>query len=134
MTKVTNDKIPSGIYQKLRIETGLSSKSDRATEIALNNTLHFVCVKDSEDQYIGMGRIIGDGGAFCQVVDICVLPNWQGKGIGKLIMQDIISFIENKLPETCYISLLADGNASKLYEKYGFKETLPKSKGMFIKK
>lgn len=81
-----------------------------------------------------MGRIIGDGGAFCQVVDICVLPNWQGKGIGKLIMQDVISFIENKLPESCYISLLADGDASRLYEKYGFEYTFPKSKGMFIKK
>lgn len=134
MISISNERIPNNVYQKLRIETGLSAKSDQATETGLNNTLHFVCVKDIANEYIGMGRIIGDGGCFCQVVDICVIPSWQGKGIGKLIMEDIMRFIDNKLPESCYISLIADGEAFRLYEKYGFKDTLPKSKGMFVKK
>ena len=81
-----------------------------------------------------MGRIIGDSGCFCQVVDICVLNEYQGRGIGKMIMQEIKDFIDNELPETCYISLIADGDASYLYEKFGFKDTLPASKGMFLKR
>ncbi len=81
-----------------------------------------------------MGRLVGDGGTACQVVDIYVLSAWQDKGIGKLIMQDIMNFIENELSETCYISLIADGEASKLYEKFGFKNTLPESRGMFLKR
>ena len=134
MIHITNESIPAGIYQQLRVSAGLSPKSDKAAEIGLANTVHFTAVKDTEENYIGMGRIIGDGGTFCQVVDICVLPEWQGKGIGKMIMQDIIDFIETQLPGTCYISLLADGDAYKLYEQYGFKDTMPKSRGMFLMK
>jgi len=80
-----------------------------------------------------MGRIIGDGGCFCQVVDICVLPENQGQGIGKVIMQQISNFIKTQLPKSCYVSLLADGDASHLYEKFGFKDTLPYSRGMALK-
>lgn len=85
------------------------------------------------NEIIGMGRVVGDGGCFCQVVDICVLPEFQGKGIGKVIMERICNFIANELPKSCYVSLIADGNASLLYEKFGFKDTMPESKGMFLK-
>ena len=84
-------------------------------------------------EVIGMGRVIGDRGCFCQVVDICVIPERQGRGIGNLIMDKITQYIQTHLPKSCYVSLIADGDASYLYEKFGFKGTLPKSKGMFIK-
>lgn len=87
-----------------------------------------------DNETIGMGRVIGDGGCFCQVVDICVLPEFQGKGMGKLIMENINRFIENNLPKSCYISLIADGDASFLYEKYGFRDTLPESRGMYLQR
>jgi len=80
-----------------------------------------------------MGRIIGDGGCFCQVVDICVLPAYQGQSIGKMIMQNIADFIYTQLPPTCYVSLLADGEAYRLYAQYGFKETYPESRGMYLR-
>lgn len=76
---------------------------------------------------VGMGRVIGDGGCFCQVVDICVLPEYQGEGHGQLIMKSISAFIKAKLPSSCYTSLIADGDASYLYAKFGFKDTWPES-------
>ena len=33
-----------------------------------------------------MGRVIGDGGLFFQVVDIAVEPAHQGRGLGKAIV------------------------------------------------
>ncbi|UYW02592.1 GNAT family N-acetyltransferase [Flavobacterium agricola] len=81
-----------------------------------------------------MGRVVGDGGCFAQVVDICILPSYQGQGLGKKIMQDIKKFINEQLPESCYVSLLADGQANKLYEQFGFQDTMPKSRGMYFKK
>lgn len=33
-----------------------------------------------------MGRIIGDGGTAFQIVDVCVHPAHQGRGLGKRIM------------------------------------------------
>ncbi len=134
MIKIAEEEIPVNVYQQLRVDAGLSPKSTMAAEIGLSNTIYSVVAKDEFDVYVGMGRLIGDGGCFCQVVDICVLPKHQGKGIGKKIMAMIKAYIDHKLPESCYISLLADGNADKLYKQFGFKETLPQSKGMFIKK
>jgi ribosomal protein S18 acetylase RimI-like enzyme len=130
--QVVTGNIPVEIYTALRLKTGLSAKSKNAAEAGLKNSLHAVMIKNG-DEVIAMGRIIGDGGCFCQVVDICVLPEYQGKGIGRMIMENLTAFIQTKLPATCYVSLLADRNASHLYEKFGFRDTLPASKGMYLK-
>lgn len=130
--EIINDIIPTAIYRDLRKACGLSEKSEEAAVIGLRNSVHSVMIKDN-GEIIGMGRLIGDGGCFCQIVDICVLPAYQGKGIGRLIMKDLTDFIQQQLPASCYISLLADGDASFLYEKFGFKDTMPMSKGMFLK-
>lgn len=122
-------------YLNLRKESGLSAKTEEAGRIGLKNSVCEVLVLDpASQQPVGMGRIIGDGGCHCQITDICVLPADQGKGIGKLIMEKLMEFIKNELPVSCYISLIADGDASFLYEKFGFKDTMPASKGMYYLK
>ena len=130
--KIVEEPIPPHIYRNMRSKCGLSEKSAEAAEIGLAHSLYAVMIKD-EEEVIGMGRVIGDGGCFCQIVDICILPEHQGKGFGKILMEKIIHFIKTSLPPTCYVSLIADGNASFLYEKYGFQDTLPASKGMYLK-
>ena len=47
---------------------------------------------------IGMGRIIGDGGCFFRVVDIAVLPEHQGKGLGKRIMKALTDHLSEQVP------------------------------------
>lgn len=131
--KVIEKTIPIKIYQNLRVDSGLSKKTDKASKIGLKNSIYSIMI-EFKGTIIGMGRIIGDGGCFCQIVDICVHPKHQGKGLGKIIMKNLTSFINDNLPESCYVSLIADGNASFLYEKFGFKDTLPKSKGMYLKR
>lgn len=105
---VSKEIVPPGIYQSLRIQCGLSPKSDDAVERGLRNSI--CCVRlVVEDDVVGMGRLIGDGGCFCQVVDVCVLPKFQGRGLGKIIIQNLLDFVRNELPAFCYISLIADG-------------------------
>lgn len=130
--EIIENNIPIEIYRELRTKSGLSSKDLDAATIGLQNSVYAVMIKKGE-AVVGMGRIIGDGGCFCQVVDICVLPEYQGQGIGKVIMQQISNFIQTRLPKSCYVSLLADGDANHLYEKFGFKDTLPHSRGMALK-
>lgn len=130
---VVESQIPIEIYRNLRIACGLSAKTYEASQIGLKNSIHSVMI-EFEGKIIGMGRIIGDGGCFCQIVDICILPEYQGRGLGKIMMKNLTDFIHEKLPESCYVSLIADGNASFLYEKFGFKDTMPESKGMYLKK
>ncbi|SJN16974.1 AttT protein [Sphingobacterium sp. JB170] len=50
--------------------------------------------------------------------------------MGKRIMQMLNDFIERELPSSCYVNLIADGNAYDLYAQYGFEPVWPKSRGM----
>ncbi|SUJ19737.1 ribosomal-protein-alanine acetyltransferase [Sphingobacterium spiritivorum] len=130
--KVIENTIPADIYRQLRVAAGLSPKTQEAAKTGLRNSIHSVMIQH-ENQIIGMGRIIGDAGCFCQVVDIAVLPEYQGQGVGKMIIRNLMDFINTNLPSSCYVSLIADGDASFLYEKFGFKDTLPASRGMAYK-
>ncbi|WP_430789034.1 GNAT family N-acetyltransferase [Virgibacillus flavescens] len=116
-------------YIDLRLECGISGKSQKAAEIGLKNSLFTVCLYEGST-LIGMGRIIGDGGAFFQVVDIVVKPNQQGKGLGKLIMREIMNYLDHHTYPGSYVSLIADDPANKLYEQFGFTYTYPNSHGM----
>jgi GNAT superfamily N-acetyltransferase len=120
-------------YRRLREEAGLSPKTLEAAERGLPNSLFAVQVL-AGDVVVGMGRVIGDGGCFYQVVDIAVLPQHQGRGLGKAILGEIASYIEREVPESGYVSLLADGKAYQLYQQFGFVLTAPASVGMQLKK
>ena len=120
-------------YQLLRVAAGLSAKSTEAAAKGLPNSLFAVQVLLG-DEVVGMGRIIGDGGCFFQLVDIAVLPAHQGKGLGKLIMREIRQFIDSDVPESAYVSLIADGQAQDLYAQFGFRHTAPASVGMALKR
>lgn len=119
-------------YRYLRSTSGLSPKTQEAAERGLNGTLFAVLIADGE-QIIGMGRVIGDGGAMYQVCDIAVLPDYQGQGLGKLIMTEIRSYLDENAPESAYVSLIADGPAQHLYTQFGFSPVSPASIGMAFK-
>jgi ribosomal protein S18 acetylase RimI-like enzyme len=120
-------------YCHLRSASGLSPKTAEAAARGLPNSLFAVQVLQG-DEIVGMGRIIGDGGCFYQVVDIAVLPAHQGRGLGKLIMREIMRYIEEQVPASAYVSLIADGQAQNLYAQFGFTHTAPKSVGMAMKR
>ena len=120
-------------YCHLRSASGLSPKTAEAAAKGLPNSLFAVQVLHG-NAVVGMGRIIGDGGCFYQVVDIAVLPAHQGQGLGKLVMREIMRYIEEQVPSSAYVSLIADGQAQNLYAQFGFTHTAPKSVGMAMKR
>jgi ribosomal protein S18 acetylase RimI-like enzyme len=119
-------------YINLRLEAGMSGKSQEAAEIGLKNSLFSVTVYD-ESTLVAMGRLIGDGGAFFQIVDIAVKPAYQGKGLGKLVLRELMKYLDQHTYEGSYVSLIADAPANKLYEQFGFDYTFPDSYGMYRK-
>ncbi|UUD64752.1 GNAT family N-acetyltransferase [Pseudomonas seleniipraecipitans] len=120
-------------YRHLRSAAGLSAKTVETATRGLPNSLFAVQILCAGEP-VGMGRVIGDGGSFYQVVDIAVLPAHQGRGLGKMIMGAISDYIAREVPESAYVSLIADGEAYRLYEQFGFALTAPASQGMALKK
>lgn len=116
-------------YRHLRGAAGLSVRSVAACAAGLPNSWHCVLVRHG-DETVGMGRIIGDGGCFFQIVDICLLPEYQRRGLGKRIMTELTAELERRAPAGAYVSLIADGDARHLYAQFGFVGTAPASVGM----
>ena len=118
-----------GEYQRLRAVAGLTQRSGEGAALGLANTFIGVVI-ETDGQAIGMGRIIGDGALFFQVVDIAVEPGHQGRGVGKAIMGALMSELRKRATTDAYVSLIADGKANKLYAQFGFEPVTPKSTGM----
>ena len=67
------------------------------------------------DKLMGFGRAISDGEYQAALYDIAVHPDSQGKGMGKIIIQELLK----KLPN-CNVILYATPGMEGFYEKLGF--------------
>jgi GNAT superfamily N-acetyltransferase len=118
-------------YCLLREKSGLSAKTRQAAARGLGNSLFGVQAL-CDEQAVGMGRVIGDGGCFFQVVDIAVLPDHRGKGLAKQMMSEIMRYLAEHVPASGYVCLIADGQAHGLYAQFGFVATAPRSVAMAL--
>ena len=83
---------------------------------------------------VGIGRVIGDGGCFFEIVDIAVVPEHQKQRLGQAIMQKLMDYIDREAPDTAYVSLMADHGTPEFYKRFGFKASLPPEKsGMSLR-
>lgn len=114
-------------YIELRTAAGLSSKDDSVAKTALSNSIFSVIIRDDDSKLIGMGRIIGDGGCFFQIVDLAVNPSYQDKELVKVIMNEITDYLNQNAPKGADVILMADVPAVSFYQKYGFEFTYPQS-------
>lgn len=91
------------------------------TELAMNNTLFRVSIFDG-DEIVAMARVIGDMGLCYYIKDVVVLPEYQGKGIGRMLIDELFMFInEHGVPDTqIFVELCAMPDKIPFYEKFGF--------------
>ena len=108
-------------YNELTEAVGWGKREITIVKEALNNTLFSLCVYD-DDKLIGYGRIIGDKTIFLYIHDIMVIPSYQGKNIGRGIMQELLKQIDKyKLVNPNIRTYLgASKNREGFYEKFGF--------------
>ena len=66
---------------------------------------------------IGFGRAISDGFYQAAIYDCAVIPEFQGRGIGKTIMQNILSRVSQ-----CNIILYTFPGKEEFYQKHGFRK------------
>ena len=110
---------------------GLSPKSAEATEAGLPNTIFAVVILHAV-QIVGMGRIVGDSDLFYQILDIAIHPEHQGRGLGKAVVGALVNHLRRTAPRGAFVSLIADGEAHRLYVQFGSRTTAPASVGMAL--
>jgi len=99
-----------------------AEKPDKLCSALLNS--HTLLSAWDNDQLAGIGNAISDGYLVVYYPHLLVHPNYQGKGIGQLIMERM----KDRYRDFHMQMLTADGKAIDFYKKIGFKragETQP---------
>ena len=91
------------------------------TRLAMEHTLFRVSVFDGE-RLIAMARMIGDMGLDYYIKDVVVRPEYQSQGIGRLLIGELLHFIQaHGIPGTAiFVELCAEPDKMPFYEKLGF--------------
>ena len=91
------------------------------TKLAMDHTLFRVSVFD-DDRIIAMARMIGDMGLNYYIKDVVVIPEYQGRGIGRLLINELLKFVkDNGIRDTgIFVELCAMPDKMPFYEKLGF--------------
>ena len=91
------------------------------TKLAMEHTLFRVSVFDG-DKIVAMARMNGDMGLDYYLKDVIVRPEYQGRGIGRMLIDELLKFIsENGVKGTdIFVELCAMPDKIPFYEKFGF--------------
>lgn len=108
-------------FNRMTDRVGWGMRDEGVVATALKNTLYSLCVFDGE-KLIGYGRIIGDESIFLYIHDIMVVPQYQGKGVGRGIMENLLKRIDEyrQTNPRIRVYLGADKGKEGFYKKLGF--------------
>ena len=122
MTVQINELSPD-LYLCLYRSVGWDAPGLDQIEKALEGSLATFCACDG-NMPVGMARLIGDGGMSFYIKDFAVLPDYQGQGVGRALMNAMESWIEKQLKPGWAVSLelISSKGRESFYAKFGFEQ------------
>ena len=115
------DNITADDYLMLRKAVGFKDLSARQAETALKNCA-FIIVAKEDEKTVGMTRLVADGAYIAVVVDVMVLPRYQGMDIGSTMIEKTLDYIKSSIAdgEQTAVYLAAAKDKEGFYERFGF--------------
>lgn len=71
-------------------------------------------------EIVGMGRVVGDS-CYFTIYDVVVKQKFQGKGIGSMVLTEIVNWYKSIKDDDTFLYLGASKGKEGFYEKFGFK-------------
>ena len=105
-----------GDFTQILKKEGMAYHTPEIHQKAFENS-HTVVFAFDGYNLIGIGRAISDGTYQAAIYDMAILPKYQGKGLGRIIMQHILKNIGNYN----IIGYAAPG-MEEFYKKFGFRK------------
>nr|YP_009392163.1 hypothetical protein [Osmundaria fimbriata]ARW60725.1 hypothetical protein [Osmundaria fimbriata] len=118
--------------EKLCDSVGWVRRPLKKVKLALENSFLIVSIfyyKGNKKQLIGFARATSDNSFNATIWDVVIHPDFQGRGLGKALMNQIIKQLRNDDIST--ITLFADPEVIKFYRHLGFIVDPDGVKGMF---
>ena len=128
--KIVNEVPDLKEYVDLRLAAGMESADEDALKNGLMHSLCTVTARGEQDELLGMGRIIGDGGVYYQIVDLIVTPAQDEQGLQEAILNQLLGYLDTYASKDAQLMTVSDVAGIKLYQKYGFKLVYPDFYGM----
>ena len=105
-------------FIKLFISVGWEREEKRVDENRKNSCFAVSIYKNNE--ILAMGRVVGDG-AYFTIYDVVVDKTHQGKGLGSIIINEIINWYKTFKDDDTFLYLNASKGKEQFYEKFGFR-------------
>ena len=118
-----SEQITPEEYLALRKTAGWMEFPLEEAAACVNNAYLMLCVRD-EDKVIAAARLLWDGGYVAFLSDLVVDPAYQGQGIGRKLMENVIQRIKADMKPGYKVKLTLNSSKGKeaFYEKFGFRK------------
>lgn len=114
------NQLTPAILNTVRTAVGWNSYSVPQLERAIQSTAYSVTAWE-DDQPVGIARLIGDG-IYYLLCDVAVVPAAQNRGIGRRMVQLILTRVQQDLAdgERASINLVSANGKEPFYASFGF--------------
>ena len=108
-------------YLEMRRSVGWSVFPPEQAAGGLENSSYICCIR-KDGVPVAVGRVIWDHGYVVYIADVIVKPEYQGRGLGREVMDRIMEQIRGYLKPgyRIMISLMAAKGKEEFYKKFGF--------------
>ena len=111
-------------YMHMREVVGWGLFPLEEAEAGLQNS-YIWCLREGDcvsNPPIGLARVIWDHGYVIYIADVIVMPEYQGNGLGRVLMELILDFIHEQLKPgyRFMVSLASAKGKEDFYKKFGF--------------
>ena len=115
------DYITPEEYMAMRKIVGWSEFPLEQAAEGLKNSFVLVCFR-VDGRPVAIGRAVSDRGYVVYIADVIVVPEYQGKGLGRKVMNTLMEKIKDSMKPgyRIMISLLAAKGKEEFYKKFGF--------------
>jgi predicted GNAT family N-acyltransferase len=118
-------------YLMMRHEVGWDEVDAEAAAVGLESALFSVCIVREDGEIVGCARVVGDGGLYLYIQDVIVRPAHQGRGLGRLLMDEVMGFVASTARTNTFVGLMAARGVADFYVGYGFQPRPADRPGMF---